>query len=510
MLWWGALLTCLLVQVPGVGNIDTARRLQVTRSLWTDAPPVRLGEYPGFGIRNRDGVIHAWYGVGQSLVMLPADIVSSLAERFAANPDDKRRFQSGIVATLTFAPINATSVVLAFILLGLCGYGLREQVIGALSLLLGTTFLHYCQIHMENSLQDFLLLADAVLLMAWSRNGHVSALLGAALVLGFSMQVRLPSVIEHGTVWMAVVWLKCSYTKINAPLWRERNVMLPAVLASVCMTLSMVVDRIYHFHRFGTWVGTYIHEYGREARAADPNLPPEFPFSGDFVEGFWGPLLSSHRSVFIYDPLLVLLLVSCVIGWRVLPRPTRAFVIAGAVAMLGLVTFYSLYVHWDGAVSWGNRFTLPPVHLILVFALPASLKTFGASPFRLKALKVLVAYAVAVQSLSVLLPPNAERVQKLHGEGNCTLILRLKNVAALLVGDESLRKRGDEFRLNLTPANLGKFRPGLTMAAWVAWSMGLLASIHVFRRILRDVRTVESMRPGDPRLDGVKRCPPPA
>jgi hypothetical protein len=78
MLFVLGLLTGFVVEDGELSSIDTARRLQVTHSLWTSEPPVKDGDYPEFGVVGRDGEIHAWYGVGQSFMMLPADMIGSL------------------------------------------------------------------------------------------------------------------------------------------------------------------------------------------------------------------------------------------------------------------------------------------------------------------------------------------------------------------------------------------------------------------------------------------------
>ena len=68
-----ALLTTM-IQSGELGTADTTRRLQVTHSLWTNAPQVPMADYGEFGSAGRGGRIYAWYGIGQSLLMLPPDV----------------------------------------------------------------------------------------------------------------------------------------------------------------------------------------------------------------------------------------------------------------------------------------------------------------------------------------------------------------------------------------------------------------------------------------------------
>jgi hypothetical protein len=82
-----AYLICILVQSGGLGGLDTYRRLGATHALWTAAPPVDPAAYPRFGIRGHGGEIQTWYGIGQSLVMLPGDVIgTALAAKSADRP----------------------------------------------------------------------------------------------------------------------------------------------------------------------------------------------------------------------------------------------------------------------------------------------------------------------------------------------------------------------------------------------------------------------------------------
>ena len=76
-----AFLAALLVQSGELGTSDTTHRLQATHSLWTSEPPVDPNDYPEFGIHGRNGKLYGWYGIGQSLLMLPADIAGTYAEQ---------------------------------------------------------------------------------------------------------------------------------------------------------------------------------------------------------------------------------------------------------------------------------------------------------------------------------------------------------------------------------------------------------------------------------------------
>src|SRR5271165_3818268 len=74
-------LSAFVIQSGELGTSDTTHRLQSAHAFWTSEPPVFPGEYPEFGIHGRGGRLQSWYGIGQSLLMLPADIAGTYIER---------------------------------------------------------------------------------------------------------------------------------------------------------------------------------------------------------------------------------------------------------------------------------------------------------------------------------------------------------------------------------------------------------------------------------------------
>src|SRR5207245_1788853 len=84
-------LLAFVVQSGELGTADTMHRLQTAHWLWTSQPQVFPNEYPEFGLRGRGGRLYSWYGIGQSLLMLPADVVGTALARlpiFAGYGDD--------------------------------------------------------------------------------------------------------------------------------------------------------------------------------------------------------------------------------------------------------------------------------------------------------------------------------------------------------------------------------------------------------------------------------------
>src|SRR6202020_636572 len=130
-----------LIQSGELGTADTMHRLQVTHSLWTGEPQVFPNEYPEFGLHGRGGRLYSWYGIGQSLLMLPADIIGTWVEHspvFADYHDDPA-VRSIVVSYSTNILVNVLTALIAFRLLLQMRFNAKEAVSGVLALMFCTT-----------------------------------------------------------------------------------------------------------------------------------------------------------------------------------------------------------------------------------------------------------------------------------------------------------------------------------------------------------------------------------
>src|SRR5215831_20502630 len=131
-------LLAFVVQSGELGTADTMHRLQTAHWLWTSQPQVFPTEYPEFGLHGRGGKIYSWYGIGQSLLMLPADLVATWVSHwhvFSGYQDDPA-LRSIIVSYSTNTLISALTAVVAFRFLQQLRFTTKESVGGVLALIL--------------------------------------------------------------------------------------------------------------------------------------------------------------------------------------------------------------------------------------------------------------------------------------------------------------------------------------------------------------------------------------
>src|ERR1700745_818408 len=116
LLCLAACLLAFVVQSGELGTADTMHRLQTTHWLWTSQPQVFPNEYPEFGLHGRGGKIYSWYGIGQSLLMLPSDLVATWVSHwhvFSEYQDDPA-VRSILVSNSTNILINVLTAMIGF------------------------------------------------------------------------------------------------------------------------------------------------------------------------------------------------------------------------------------------------------------------------------------------------------------------------------------------------------------------------------------------------------------
>ena len=427
-----AWLAAVAVQPGELGSIDTKRRLQTTHSFWTSEPAVAPGDSPKFGLVGRNNEIYPWYGIGQVLAMLPSDVVGSTLASKIARPADYDEFRE-VFITYTISPLLCVgTVLLAFRFLMLLDFSVNQAVAGALALLFGTTFLHYAQNMMENNLMMLLTLGGFCWQYEWLRTGRQRALLFGSLALSANLLVRLTTGLNiiATALFITLCIIARNRTEAFAMLKRYAAIVIP------CFLLFVAADRAYHFYRFGECCNTYIDIYAQQTKLLDPSLPANFPYTTPFWTGFWGPLVTLEKSMFLYDPLLILLAIVTLIAWKRFGAEMRAYLVSTALMLLAYIAFHARFDFWSGGAAWGDRYLSIPVQLLAFMAVPLLLRNGAEMGLVLrKTGAAIVAAAVGVQLLSVTVwhPLEIEQMQSM-GKPVFIIGLRLLNTVAIVLG----------------------------------------------------------------------------
>ena len=432
-----AALIAFAVQSGEPGSDDTNHRLQSAHAFWTSQPPVFPNEWPDFGVHGRDGKLQSYYGIGQSLLMLPFDIVATGIERlpiFAAYNGNDPSIRHIVVSYSVSILVNILTALVCFRLLVLLNFSQRQSVAGTLGLLVLTTHLHYTQNMMENNYICLLTLAGFCWQYEWLRTGSRRALLVGSAAFGLNLLTRLTTgmdLIAGGTFLLLVfvfegvrgraLWDKCrSYLAVALPVY----------------AFFGLLDRLYQFYRFGSFFSTYMSVTARETLARNTDWPRSYPFETPFRIGFEGALFWAEKSVFLIDPLLILMALLCAVAWRRFTPAVKAWVITLWLLLLEYVCFYAKYTVWSGDSAWGDRYVSTTAELAALLAVPLLLRhrrQVGRVVW--SAGVALIAWSAVVQAASVAFWLSLELYQmEQFGHPTFVVGLRLENIVAFALG----------------------------------------------------------------------------
>ncbi len=429
-------LLAFVVQSGELGTADTMHRLQTTHWLWTSQPQVFPNEYPEFGLHGRGGQIFSWYGIGQSLLMLPADLVCTWISHWPifSEYEDDPAVRSILVSYSTNILLNVLTALIAFRLLRQFRFSVNQAVAGVLALLFCTTHLHYTQNMQENNYILLLTLAGFSFQYEWLRSGSLRALFIGSTALGLNLLTRLTTgldLIAAGVFLLVLLWFEPADGRA---LWSRLLVYCKITIP--VYAFFAIIERLYSFYRFGSFTQTYIPIFARESRLQDPTLPANFPWSTPFHEGVLGALFKPEKSIFLFDPLLVLALVLLVLLWKRLTTEVRAYAVTTLLLLAGYISFYARYTYWAGDFSWGDRYVSSAVEMVALLAVPLLVRhRANLSPWIWRGSLALIAASLIIQiaSLAFWLPLEYYQIET-FGHPTFVIALRFKNIAAFALG----------------------------------------------------------------------------
>ena len=442
-------LIAFVIQTGELETSDTTHRLQTTHWLWTSEPQVLPDDYPDFGLHGRGGRLYSWYGIGQSLLMLPADILGTWIQDwplFAGYREDPE-VRSIVVSCSTNILVNVLTALIAFRMLVQLGFSVKESVAGVLAFMLCTTHLHYTQNMMENNYIGLLTLAGFSFQYEWLRTNSRRALFIGSGALGLNLLTRLTTgldLIAAGVFMLLALWFEPtsfepSSFEPSAPeggrfLWR-RLIDYCKIAAPVYL-FFLAIDRFYQFYRFESFTNTYVALFAKEFRQRDPTLPANFPWSTPFHVGVLGALFQPEKSVFLFDPLLVLAIFLLLWLWKRLTPGVRAYGVTSLLLLAAYICFYARYTFWAGDFAWGDRYVSTSVELATLLAVPLLLRyrgMLGKTIWRASWVLIVVSLTIQVASLVLWLPLEIYQMET-FGHPTFVIVLRFKNIVAFALG----------------------------------------------------------------------------
>ncbi len=277
-------------------------------------------------------------------------------------------------------------------------------------------------------------------------------------------------------------------------LWVTRNLKTTAAAllayAKGCapaFAAFLLIERLYQYHRFWTFRGTYYTPFMEPPPSTD-NSGNMFnnPLMAGVKEALWTP----QNSIFLFDPLLVITLVVLAALWRRVDPRVRALALGAAATLTVYIYFYATYMSPTGEVSWGDRYTETPVLLLCLLAVPIlwTLRPRLSAAWRGLAVAV-VSWSVIQQLASILLIPSIEVIQGRRLGLPWSIPHRFINIWLAVSGQgATIPYRGplppEWQQLSLLPFQLGLRFASLQPYAVAAWCLLLVIALVLLGRIV--------------------------
>jgi hypothetical protein len=346
-----------LVINPGRNEVtDAGNRLEVARAIWTEghvsvAVPPRT---PGDWFPTQEGRVVSWYGIGQSLLLIPFDMLGYLVVRVAGIAPPRDEIVRWLPIGLGLLPLLGVLWwdLLRRVLLE-AGFSPAWALTGATLTLLASIALPYIISPQEECLVGCLLAAALLGSLRWRRSGRLSDALLAGLAAGACVMVRINSVLA--LVSVVPVFLM----PVSRQSWRSRAWWGGVVVAGATACVGLAGVALYNYLRFGSVTSTgYLQAERLGKWALDENSP----------RLALGLLFGPGKGWFVLSPILLL----SVFGFPALARLLPGYALMAPLSFLGSIAL-STAMHGiaDGPMSWGPRYQ---VHDVTLFALPL---TFG-------------------------------------------------------------------------------------------------------------------------------------
>lgn len=443
-----ALLWLTVVSSGTLGTLDTDLRLQMAHAWWTGTEEVQIP--PGYKFKVRGDIIAGVMGVGgrryiayeegQSMLMLPGDWLGTQLHQWFPEIAEKD-LRGLVVSLLIFIPLNVAAVVSCFWLLRLFDFEERIAGLTSIAWLLGTTILHYAQVHQHNNQVLLLTTIGYAAALAYALRGHPRFAILSGLALGGAIFIRITSFIHALTVLLFLVGCIAYQSRDKLKVLRG------AGLWTVGFIPFALLGRIFDYMRYGNFLAT-----GKSIEKLQlttdpiwsglPNLPANYPLINEPHVGILGPLFLPAKSIFIYDPLLLPCLILGIFLWKKLSPYMQWYLVTGILNLCLHLAAYSRFFFWHGDSAWGARYHVTSVHLLLIPLLALFIqRILSVKGLRLWLMRGMIALALVVQIASVTMPMNMEIFQTKVGVPGTRFDFRLgqrmTNIVCLINGSFS-------------------------------------------------------------------------
>ena len=421
-----ALISLLIITVVNRGtlaSVDTLVRLQMAHAWWTGTEEVDPNYKPYIrgdlwvGVTGTEGKRYLSYDPGQAILMLPGDFVGTQIHRLFPN-SSQMDLRQAAVSYFVFVPLNVLAVLICFWLIRLMNFSEAIAGISAIAWLLCTTFLAYAQETQHNN-QIFLFVGLGYAgILAYINYGQTRFLLLSGMGMSAAVLIRSSSIIHvlTGILFLVVCILYQNHSKSKS--------LKSLGLWILGFSPLIIWGRLFDYLRYGSFLITG-QAISTQQLTTDPKwqglpeFPPNYPFMNPPHIGILGVLFSPIKSIFVYDPLLIPCLIIGIVFWKRLSFYIKAYLCIGLLNLGLHLLLTSKLIFWGGDLSWGARYHVTSIHLLIIPLLALLIQeALFSKGLKTWVLRSLFAIALVVQIASVTIYHGLEIDQSPTREGD--------------------------------------------------------------------------------------------
>jgi len=322
----------------GRATLATSRSLLTHRALAVDAA---FASDEGYGPRAKigvDGRAYAKAGLGLPIAELPFVATGVLMSKLAGLPEAQAL---AALLSLLNPLVSACAAIVVYRLCQTVGCSPLTALLATMAYAFGTLAWVYAGVDGTEPLQALCLVLSLLLLIRYRSERHAWLLSGSSVALAYAI-VTKPA---NGVLVPAFGWYALSAVRARRLSWTETVPVLMRFAAPLAVCFLFLAW--LNWFRFGS-----VLETGYEPHA----------FMNHFVDGICGLIFSFNKGLVFYAPPLVL----APVGLWIMRRSQRGEAVLIAGASLTYVCLFAKFYNWGGGWSWGPRYLMPIVPLLMV------------------------------------------------------------------------------------------------------------------------------------------------
>ena len=293
-----------------------------------------------------DGHLYSRKGAGMSLLLAPLVWLGLGVPGWGA----------ATAALLFNSLVTAVTASLLFGAARRLGYSDRVALVAGLAFGLATLAWPYAKTCFSDPLAGLCLIAAWLALLRFRDTGGAHNVCWSGLALALAVATRYANaafILPFAGLLMWHMWQRTAGLPQRLPQFLRDGRMWRAVGAfGAPLAAVAALSVVYNVSRYGSPLAT--------------GYLPEESFSGDWLQGVVGLLVSPGRGLFLYAPLLLLALPAAPAFLR---RHRSDALLAWGVVLAHLF-LYGKWFMWHGGYAWGPRFMIPTLPFLVIGLAP--------------------------------------------------------------------------------------------------------------------------------------------